>query len=387
VIPRRTLTLIATAATTLVAGAAAAQEVRVHAKGVAAHAVSEPQSRELGWGGGGALAAELQLAPRSPVQVGVQVQTTALALSQGAPPSDPTLARRSTGTMFGASGGLRLSVGGLWLDGGGGVALTGAAPRPLIDVALGWDFRIGARSPLQFGPFVGYEQVVQTTDTVRPEDGRVVMFGVHFVLGSRPARMAPPVVQEAKRLPPKPLSPLARPDRDGDKVFDDEDACPDVFGIRTDIPSTNGCPETTVRLVEDHLELPDRIHFEFGSPQVQNQSLALLQKIAEYINARGDVVQIEIRGHADEIGSQAYNLNLSRDRAKEVKRLLADYGVHAELVTRAFGKDRPRATGHSDAARQLNRRVEFFVTLQHAIKDEPLPPAVVDQSEASHASN
>ncbi len=34
----------------------------------------------------------------------------------------------------------------------------------------------------------------------------------------------------------------ARPDRDGDGIFDDEDACPDVKGVRTDDPKTNGCP-------------------------------------------------------------------------------------------------------------------------------------------------
>lgn len=387
--PTRSVCLAAAMATTMVAVAARGQEVRLHAKGGAAHAVSGPQSRELGWGGGGTLAAELQLAPRSPVQIGVQVQTTAMALSQGATPTDPTLARRSTGTMLGASGGLRLAYRGLWVDGGGGVALTGAAPRPLVDLALGWDFRLGSTSPLQFGPFIGYEQVVQIGDSLRPDDGRVVMFGLHFVLGSRPATMLPPVVQEAKRRPPPPKPvPLARPDRDADTVYDDEDACPDVPGVRTDIPSTNGCPETTVRLVEDHLELPDRIHFAFGSPKVRQDSLPLVQKIAEYINARGDVTHIEIQGHADEIGSEAYNLNLSKDRADEVKRLLAEYGVRAELATRAFGKARPRANGHSDDARRVNRRVEFFVTLQRTVQDEPsLAPPAVQVPEGSHASN
>ena len=286
--------LIALAAS-LVAGTVGAQEVRVHAKGAAAHAVTEPQMRELGWGGGGALAAELRLLPKSPLKVGVQVQTTALALSQGAAPSDPTLARRQTGTMLGASGGLRLSLGGLWVDGGAGVALTGASPRPLVEVALGWDFRIG-RSPIEFGPFAGYQQIVQTSDSVRPEDGRVVMFGLHFVLGSRPANAAPPPMMEAKRRDPGPKPPPAvaapKADRDGDGVLDEEDACPDVAGVRTEVPSTNGCPETPVRLVEDRLELPDRIHFEFASPKVSTDSIDLVHKVAEYVVARGDVVKI-----------------------------------------------------------------------------------------------
>jgi outer membrane protein OmpA-like peptidoglycan-associated protein len=45
-----------------------------------------------------------------------------------------------------------------------------------------------------------------------------------------------------KAPPPPPEPKPERPDRDGDGVFDDEDACPDDPGVRTDDPKTNGCP-------------------------------------------------------------------------------------------------------------------------------------------------
>lgn len=355
------------------AASAGAQEVRVHAKGGAAHAVTVPQANELGWGGGGALGAELTMGKYA----GLQIQTGALGLSQGKPPSDPTLAQRSTGVMFGTSGGLRLNARGLWLDGGAGVAITGGEARPLLETSVGFDFRIGKRSPLLIGPYVGYEQILADPGALRPEDGRVLMFGLHAVLGSRPKIMAPPPVLEAKR-PPKPKPPS---DRDRDGLVDAEDACPDVFGVRTDDASTSGCPETPLRMVEDHLQLPDRIHFEFNSPKVQTRSLPLVRQIADYLQARG-VVRVDIEGHADEIGSDDYNLTLSGERADEVKNLLVEYGVKAELVTHAYGESKPLAKGHSYVDRQQNRRVEFIVTLQRQVKED----AQAAQGD-THASN
>jgi outer membrane protein OmpA-like peptidoglycan-associated protein len=361
-------------------GSAEAQQFRLHAKGAVAHAVTEPQASELAWGGGGTLGAEVGIGK----YLGLQLQTGALALARGAPPKDPTLAPRNTGVMFGSSAGVRLSAFGFWLDGGGGLAITGGSARPLIDTSLGYDLRVGKSSPLQIGPYVGYEQVIGDPGALRPEDGRIVLFGVHVAFGSKPAPPLPPPRFEAKREPPKKVEEPPQPsDRDLDGIYDAEDACPDVFGVKTDDPSTNGCPETPLRIVEDRLQLPDVIHFEFGSPKVKDRSLELLQQIADYINARGDVVRIDIEGHADEIGSIAYNYYLSRDRAEEVKRLLEQNGIKAELVVHAYGKTKPRAKGHDEGARSQNRRVEFIVTRQRKVKDESVAP----QGGGIHASN
>jgi len=359
----------------LAPASAGAQEVRIHGKGGAAHAVTTPQSTELGWGGGGSLGAELALGKYA----GVQIQTGAMGLSQGSPPADKTLAARSTGVMFGTTGGLRLNAKGFWIDGGAGVAITGGEARPLLDTSIGYDFRIGKQSPLLIGPFFGYEQVIGDPGAVRPEDGRVVMFGIHAVLGSKPKPVLPPPVMEMAKKQPKP-EPPPRGDRDLDTIYDDEDACPDVPGVRTADPSTNGCPETQIRMVEDHLVLPDSIHFEFDSPRVRKISFPLLHQIADYIQARGDVTHVEIEGHADEIGTADYNLQLSAARAAEVKKKLVEFGVTVDLGTVGFGESKPRDASHSERAHMINRRVEFVVTLQHQIKDEPV-------NGAAHASN
>ena len=129
-----------------------------------------------------------------------------------------------------------------------------------------------------------------------------------------------------------------------------------------------------MRLVGDQIVLDDVIHFRFGSREVADGSRPLVRKIAEYLTARGDVTAVEIEGHADEVGSEAYNINLSRDRGEAVKRLLIDYGVTATLSVHAWGKARPRSRGHDELQLRQNRRVEFTVTRQRAVPSTAAAP-------------
>jgi outer membrane protein OmpA-like peptidoglycan-associated protein len=190
---------------------AEAADVLPHVTGEAAIAVTEPQSREFGLGG--RLTGGLELLIVKPL--GLELSVGGLLLTAGKPPVDGRLEPKSTGTAFTLMPGIRLHAGGLWLSGGGGFVQTGDAPRGAVDAHLGYDFRIGR---FGVGPELGYLQVIQADDNLRPEDARLFTFGVH-------AAFYP-----------------ARPDRDGDKVYDDEDACPDVPGIRTNDRKTNGCP-------------------------------------------------------------------------------------------------------------------------------------------------
>ncbi len=201
--------------------ASALDDLRVHGALGLAHAVGAPQESEFGFGAHGAVAVELPVAR----PIGIQIELSSTVLSEGSAPSDPTLAPKSVGVGFGAMLGVRVRPftahpGGLWLDVNGGVAPTGDVVRPTFDAHLGWDFRVAGRFDL--GPYAGYTQIFQLGLGVQPQDAHVLAFGVSFGLGAT----------------------VARGDRDGDGVFDDEDACPDVAGRRTNDPKTNGCPRT-----------------------------------------------------------------------------------------------------------------------------------------------
>ncbi len=71
-------------------------------------------------------------------------------------------------------------------------------------------------------------------------------------------------------------------------------------------------------------------------------------------------VKLVLEGHADERGTNAYNLALGHRRANAVKRALLAAGVAAKRVrTVSFGEERPISTGSSESAFRKNRRVEF----------------------------
>jgi outer membrane protein OmpA-like peptidoglycan-associated protein len=242
-----------------VAGNASADEPRWHLNAGGAHAVGDPQASEYGFGAIGQLALELPLAHA----LGIQLEAGALWLSKGDRPTDPSLADHGAGTAGTAFGGVRLhpsAVAGPWLDLNGGYVMTGSASRFGFDTHVGYDWRVGG-GRVDVGPFAGYLHIVQPDDSLRPEDAHVVMIGIHVALGANvPIKVrtdrdhdgvfddedACPDVPGVRTTDPKtngcPPAPPPRGDRDKDGIFDDEDACPDEPGIRTDDPKTNGCP-------------------------------------------------------------------------------------------------------------------------------------------------
>jgi outer membrane protein OmpA-like peptidoglycan-associated protein len=348
----------------------------IHARLGAGHALTEPQSTELGWGGDGALVLDVPLTKF----LGIELGGTTLALSQGAPPQNPAFAQRQVGTVFGATAGVRLSFGNLWLDGGAGISTSGGGIQPIFQADLGYDIHVRGR--WYVGPYVGYTQIADLGDTLVPGDARVLVVGFQFSFGQKSDKKPP--VWLAKAPPPRPPPPpivvkLPR-DRDGDGVADIEDACPDVVGIPTpQEPSTNGCPPTNIKLAGDRIELPDRIYFDFDSPSVKDRSLPMLKQIAEYLEARGDIEQVDVDGYADHIGTEEYNLELSRLRAENVKAWLLRYGVASRCVTHAFGEQHPRVNGSTQEQLHENRRVEFYI--------QRSGDAAFQQEQVPHASN
>jgi outer membrane protein OmpA-like peptidoglycan-associated protein len=81
----------------------------------------------------------------------------------------------------------------------------------------------------------------------------------------------------------------------------------------------------------------------------------IIQRIRE-----ADDLDIEIRAYTDSIGSNAYNLDLSRRRANALKKLLIKQGIPAASIT-AIGKGEadPIADNATKAGQAINRRGEF----------------------------
>ena len=71
---------------------------------------------------------------------------------------------------------------------------------------------------------------------------------------------------------------------------------------------------------------------------------------------------VEVAGHTDSMGSEAYNQGLSERRAQSVQDYLVSKGVKAQRLTaKGYGESMPVASNDTDAGRAENRRVELIV--------------------------
>ncbi len=111
---------------------------------------------------------------------------------------------------------------------------------------------------------------------------------------------------------------------------------------------TNGC----------HVALYG-VLFDFNKSTLQPSSDAALQPVATLM-AADKTLKLEVQGHTDNVGNDAYNQTLSEARAKAVVTWLTHHGVAADRLTaKGYGKTKPVADNGSDEGRAKNRRVEI----------------------------
>jgi peptidoglycan-associated lipoprotein len=100
------------------------------------------------------------------------------------------------------------------------------------------------------------------------------------------------------------------------------------------------------------------IRFEFNKHSLSDPAKARLAEIADCLKKQKGTVTLE--GHADERGTEEYNLQLSNRRAASVKSYLSALGVpEKKLDTVGFGENRPASQGSGEDAWATNRRVEI----------------------------
>lgn len=103
----------------------------------------------------------------------------------------------------------------------------------------------------------------------------------------------------------------------------------------------------------------DTVYFEFDSSALTSQAMENLKAMASALKALNGT-KLLIEGHADERGSNEYNLALAQKRADAIKEFLMSEGVsEAAVQTASYGEERPAAEGHSEDAYAKNRRGEF----------------------------
>jgi len=103
------------------------------------------------------------------------------------------------------------------------------------------------------------------------------------------------------------------------------------------------------------------IRFDFDKANVKPEYRDILNRIAGILMTLKGYT-IAVYGYTDDIGTQTYNLQLSRRRAEAVRDFLVQTGISPTIMsTKGFGKSDPRIPGNSEQARAANRRVEIAI--------------------------
>ncbi len=109
------------------------------------------------------------------------------------------------------------------------------------------------------------------------------------------------------------------------------------------------------------LNMPGNVTFAFDSSNLQTQFYPVLNNVAGTLTQYDQTV-IEVAGHTDSVGSDAYNQKLSEQRANSVAAYLGGHGVNQQrMIIVGAGETRPIASNDTDAGRAQNRRVEITI--------------------------
>jgi peptidoglycan-associated lipoprotein len=103
------------------------------------------------------------------------------------------------------------------------------------------------------------------------------------------------------------------------------------------------------------------IFFDYDKYFVRADAKPVLDANAAWLK-KFRTVKILVEGHADERGTEDYNLALGEKRAKSAFDQLVSLGVPAErMKILSFGKSQPLVSGHDEASWQKNRRAQFII--------------------------
>ncbi len=132
-----------------------------------------------------------------------------------------------------------------------------------------------------------------------------------------------------------------------------------VSGVSNAISNVKGA-EIVVRENEINLSIPD-VLFDFGKYEVKENFVKILKNVADSLKNYNQI-DIVVEGHTDDIGGDEYNKKLSELRAREVAKILIEYGIDPKRISYVgYGKSNPKVPNTSEENRAKNRRVEIRI--------------------------
>jgi outer membrane protein OmpA-like peptidoglycan-associated protein len=140
----------------------------------------------------------------------------------------------------------------------------------------------------------------------------------------------------------------------------------------------NTVPDAKVERVGEGIvvEFSSNVLFAFDKSNLSADATTNLDKLVVVLNSYPET-NIEVQGHTDSKGSEAYNQNLSEQRAGTVSGYLSGKGIaYNRLITKGFGENAPKYSNDTTEGQTQNRRVEFLITANEKMKAEAQEKAV-----------
>lgn len=101
------------------------------------------------------------------------------------------------------------------------------------------------------------------------------------------------------------------------------------------------------------------VTFDFNKATLSDESIPDLENLLELLQDKDDTNCI-LEGHTDDVGSDDFNMKLSKERAEAVKAWLVKNGIQGKRIeTKGYGESRPLVKDTTEEARTMNRRVEI----------------------------
>jgi len=217
----------------------------------------------------------------------------------------------------------------------------------------------------------GFPESVQEEGFGIAEDDSGIQEGGFVDVQPEPVEEIAEVIPEpepVQEFVPEPITPMEMTDNTFEapatEPMEEVKEEPQIMQMQDEVFAAPTAPESVqearVLPFEDEKQLQD-VHFEYDRDSLDGQTKTILRSNAEWLNQNPNA-RVEIQGHADERGSNNYNLGLGERRALQTKKYLISLGVdESRLYTISYGEEKPFCFQSNENCWWENRRAHFTV--------------------------
>lgn len=222
------------------------------------------------------------------------------------------------------------------------------------------------RHKLFWGLEVSYEQGLTDTYGAKEKDGKafdLLTSTTRKASGTRKfsgvevtATLGIPfsIFKKQKPAPAVYVAPTPKPEPEPEPVVEKEKPCYTLEEIIDLMIKGEPIEGKTICAVDDV------INFDFGKSTIKEESYQYLDRLALVLIRLN--TRIEVKGHTDNVGSEEFNMELSKERARAVTEYLVSKGVNRNKLSYSYyGMTKPLTSNDTEKGRALNRRVEFEI--------------------------